>query len=78
MYPNQSPSMANHANLDTNAPHLASRGAFYCGEGCIFGERGAFGKSVQPKERVPGIIYKIVHTDLLLAEPLYGIYRLIG
>ena len=25
----------NHANLDTNAPHLASWGAFWHGEGCI-------------------------------------------
>lgn len=27
--------MANHANLDTNAPHLASRGAFDREVGCI-------------------------------------------
>ncbi len=27
--------VANHANLDTNAPHLASRGAFWHGAGCI-------------------------------------------
>ena len=26
--------MANHANLDTNAPHLASRGAFWHRVGC--------------------------------------------
>ena len=26
--------MANHANLDTNAPHLASRGAFSVRVGC--------------------------------------------
>ncbi len=34
-YPNLSPSMANHANLDTNAPHLASRGAFWHGRGAF-------------------------------------------
>ena len=28
--------MANHANLDTNAPHLASRGAFWHEEGCTY------------------------------------------
>ena len=26
--------MANHANLDTNAPHLASRGAYWHRVGC--------------------------------------------
>ena len=34
MYPNQSPSMANHANLDTNAPQRES-GVHFCRVGCI-------------------------------------------
>ena len=32
--------LANHANLDTNAPRGQRWGAFWHGEGCIFGERG--------------------------------------
>lgn len=32
--------MANHANLDTNAPHLASRGAFDREVGCILARVG--------------------------------------
>ena len=39
--------------------------------------RGAFEKSVQPNECKLGIIYKRVHTGLLLVKPFYGIYRLI-
>ena len=61
-------------------------GANYCGAGCILSQGGVhfqgegciLKKSMQPKERVPGIIYKIVHTCLLLAKLLYGIYRIIG
>ena len=39
-YQYQRPFVANHANYDTNAPHLASRGAFWHRVGCKLPWRG--------------------------------------
>ena len=70
--------MANHANLDTNAPHLASRGAFWHREGCKLLWGGVhLDNHLQPNNILHGIIYKRVHISLILVKPFYGIYRLI-
>ncbi len=69
--------LANHANLDTNAPHLASQGALWRRWGA-FPEGGVhLDNHLQPNNVLHGIIYKRVHISLILVKPFHGIYRLI-
>lgn len=63
--------MANHANLDKNAPHLAS-GVHFRSGGCNFKN------PLQPNSLHYGIIYTRIHIRFVLVKPLCGIFRLIG
>lgn len=62
--------MAKHANLDKNAPHLAS-GVHFRSGGCNFKN------PLQPNSLHYGIIYTRIHIRFVLVKPLCGIFRLI-